>query len=425
VLAAFRELQAEGWIEAACNITRVSGTPPKDRLDRGRARPDRLGFELPTPPSPALDPALVSEPVPPGTLVFNTGQPDLRLLPIPLLARAYGRALRTRALLSYGDPKGEPRFRAALAGLLSGVRGLAAQADRLLVTGGSQMGLDLVARTLLRPGDRVAVENPGYAPAWVAFRAAGAVLVPVPVDEGGLCVDALAAELERGPLRAVYCTPQHQFPTTVTLEAARRQRLLELAEAGRFAVIEDDYDFEFPFDGSVMLPLAGMDTAGVVVYLGTLSKVLAPGLRLGFATGPAPFLDAVALHRRAADRQGGQVQERAVAELIEDGELQRHVRKMFRTYLARRDALAEALREHLDGVVDFRLPGGGMSLWVRVDPAVDLDAWTARALDRGVAFERACQFEFHGRPLQALRMGFASLQEDELREGVRRMKEAL
>jgi GntR family transcriptional regulator/MocR family aminotransferase len=424
VLAAFRELQAEGWITTAGNLTRVAAPLPGPRpgaLAPKAGPPAGLGFDL----EPSPEPALVTGPLPPGTLAFHTGLPDLRLVPATLLARAFGRALRTRALLGYGDPWGDPQLREALAGLLSGIRGLAAGAGRLMVTGGSQMGLDLVARTLLKPGDRVAVEDPGYPPAWVTLRAAGAVLLPLPVDAGGLRLEALEAELLRAPLRALYCTPQHQFPTTVTLEPGRRRRLLELAARHRFAVIEDDYDCEFPFDGSTVLPLASADPGGVVVHLGSLSKVLAPGLRIGFATGPAQVLEGLARRRCSADRQGNQVLERALAELLEDGELQRHVRKMFRVYRTRRAALAEALRSLLGGVVEFSLPTGGMGIWAAVDPAVDVAAWTARALARGVLPESGIQFDFHGRPRSNLRLGFSSLDEEELWEAVRRLRAAL
>src|SRR5262249_25423929 len=149
------------------------------------------------------------------------------------------------ALLDYGDPAGDERLRAALAEMLSTTRGVLATRDDLAVVRGSQQALDLVSRALIARGDVVAVEALGYRPAGEALRAAGARLSPIPVDEGGLRTDALAALLERGPLRAVYVTPHHQYPTTATMTAGRRLRLLELARAHRFAVIEDDYDHEF------------------------------------------------------------------------------------------------------------------------------------------------------------------------------------
>jgi len=421
ILAAFRELQAQGWVQPFLRSTRVALDPPLAPAPVQGELQKVLGFAL----EPAPPPALCDLPRRPGALVFGTGLPDLRLMPTEGLARAYARALRNRSLLGYGDPKGELHLRDALAGLLSGLRGLTVEVGQLMVVGGSQMALDLVARTLLRPGDRVAVEDPGYAPAWSTLRNSGAVLVPIPVDAGGLRIEALAAELAREPIRAVYCTPHHQFPTTTTLEPARRQALLDLARRHRMAVLEDDYDFEFPFDGSPAPPLASADRAGVVVYMGSLSTVLAPGLRLGFVAGPRAMVDALAMRRYAADRQGDQVLERAMAELLEDGLLQRHVRKMLRIYQSRRTVLAEALERELDGAVSFVLPTGGMSLWLQAAPGLDVEAWAARAERQGVQFYPGRHFDFRGRALPNLRLGFSALDEAELCEGVRRMKAAL
>jgi GntR family transcriptional regulator/MocR family aminotransferase len=396
----------------------------------GRAAPARLaatvGFDL----GPAIDPYPTAA-YAAGTLVMTGGGPDLRLVPRTALARAYRKALtekapRGRSTLDYGDPRGHPRLREALAAMLSARRGIAAPAESVLVTRGSQMALDLVARALIAPGDVVAIESLGYRPAWEALRAAGARLAPLPVDEHGLDVDALVALGAREEkVRAVYLTPHHQYPTTAVLSAGRRLALMELARARRIAVIEDDYDHEFHYDGRPVLPLASADPAGVVVYLGTLSKILAPGLRLGFVVAPAPLLERLAAIRTFIDRQGDLTLERAVAELLEDGEVQRHARRARRAYLARRDALIDALGEHLGGALTFEPPAGGMAIWARAAPGIDVDAWAERALARKVAFSTAKRFAFDGRRRGFLRLGFAALDEKELREAARRMAASL
>jgi GntR family transcriptional regulator/MocR family aminotransferase len=309
--------------------------------------------------------------------------------------------------------------------MVSSVRGLAAGPEAVMVTRGSQQAIDLCARTLLAPGDVVAIEALGYRPAWEALRLAGARLVPLPVDDGGLRVDALEALAERERVRLAYVTPHHQYPTTAVLAPARRLALLALAKAKRMAILEDDYDHEFHFDGRPVLPMASADDAGVVVYVGTLSKILAPGLRIGFVVAPPPLVERLAVVRAFADRQGDRAVERAVAELLEDGDVQRHVRRARRTYVARRDALSAALRDELGGVLAFAAPSGGMALWARVDDAVDVDAWAARALARGVAFYPGRRFAFDGRRRPYVRLGFAALSEDELREAVQRMAAAL
>ncbi len=387
------------------------------------AVPARLGFDLD---------ARAPEPHPPpvyakGVLVLTGGVPDVRLVPASLLARAYRRALRVESAsaLGYGDPRGHERLRAALAAMLSALRGLAAGPDEVIVTRGSQMAIDLVARTLIAPGDVVAVEALGYRPAWEALRLAGARLVPLPVDASGLRVDALEALAARERVRAVYLTPHHQYPTTVVLAPGRRLSLLALAKARRMAILEDDYDHEFHFEGRPVLPLASADDAGVVVYVGTLSKVLAPGLRIGFVVAPPPLIERLAARRAFVDRQGDRAVERAVAELLEDGDVQRHARRVRRVYQARRGVLAEALGRRLGSVLSFPLPAGGMALWARVDEAVDVDAWAERALEKGVAFFPGRRFAFDGRRRPFVRLGFAALGEEELEEAVRRMAAAL
>ncbi len=419
VLAAYRELEAEGWIACDARSTRVAEDLPT-RPTKAPAGRSALGFQLepfaPLPDAPALAK---------GTISLGGGFPDGRLVPTDLLARALRRALKAKAApLDYGEPAGDARFRAALSLMLGEMRGLAARPEDLVVTAGSQQGLDLVARALIRPGEVVAVEDPGYGRAWATLRAAGAVLEPLPVDGEGLVVEALEALLAKRSVRALYTTPHHQYPTLATLSAPRRLRLLEVARKHRLAILEDDYDFEFHYEGRPVLPLASADPAGVVIYIGTLSKVLAPGLRLGFLAAPPPMAAVLAARRAITDYQGNQAFERAVAELMEDGLLQRHVRKMRRVYEERRAVLATELRRRLGGHLAFDLPTGGMSLWAKAE-GVSLPRWVERARARGVVFHWGAAFDFRQRPIPFLRLGFASLTPTELKEAVRRMAAAL
>jgi GntR family transcriptional regulator/MocR family aminotransferase len=383
--------------------------------------PARPGFDFEVrvapPPAPAAG----------RVLHLYGGVPDLRLVPIDALARAYRRALRSggRASLGYGDARGHERLRAAIAAMLSATRGLAAGADDVLVTRGSQMAFDLLARTLISPGDVVAVESFGYRPAWTALTLAGAKLVPIPVDERGADVEALARIVRSQRVRAVYLTPHHQYPTTVVLSPGRRLALLELARTERIAIIEDDYDHEFHYDGRPVLPLASADRAGVVVYVGSLSKVLAPGLRIGYLVAPRPLVDAAAALRAHVDRQGDHVIEQAVAEMFEDGEVQRHVRRARGVYAERRQVLAHALERTLGDVLSFTFPPGGTALWARMGPRIDVERWLERAHAQGVAFQSARRFAFDGRARPFARFGFACLDPDELRRAVARLRASL
>lgn len=431
VLAAYAELVAEGWATTRPGGgTFVSEALP-ERMPRRIAAPKLTPSGLPREPAFALNgdrgdgnaAPVRGEPATP--LAMLGGKPDLRLLPVELLARAYRRALRRNPvdLLDYGAAHGEPRLRRALADLVARRRGVPARPDNVLVTRGSHMALDLLARVLCSPGDAVAVEAMGYPPAWRAFRSVGARLLPIPVDRDGLDVAALAAAARRERIRAVYVTPHHQYPTTALLAPGRRLQLLALAARERIAIIEDDYDHEFHYEGRPVLPLASIDERGSVIYLGTLSKVLAPGLRVGFVVAPERVVERLAQERYAVDRQGDHALEAAIAELIEDGELERHVRKMCRVYRARRDVLLDALATRLRGRFTPVVPAGGMAIWGRAQ-GIDVDAWKRRCLERGVLFLTARELAFDGRPRPFVRLGFAALEEAELHDAVRRIAAA-
>jgi GntR family transcriptional regulator / MocR family aminotransferase len=453
VLAAYRELFAEGWISSEqARGTFVSSQIPDVTPRRFSPRAEvvkeiaaRAGFDLPDGITRARGATLAANasqaerldellerarhaPLPPaknrrGPMSLGGGIPDVRLVPAAALARAMRRVLRLRGIevLSYGDPEGPIVLRRALAAMVAATRGVAASEEHVLVTRGSQMGIDLVARTLVKPGDVIAIEALGYRPAWEAFRASGARLVPVPVDAQGIDIDALEKLCGEERVRGVYVTPHHQFPTTVGLAPARRLRLLDLARERRMFVLEDDYDHEFHYEGRPVLPLASADPHGVVIYVGTLSKVLAPGLRIGFVVAPVPLVERLAAMRRIVDRQGDYLLEHAVAELLEEGEIQRHIRRTKRIYGERRALLASLLERELGETLSFRLPSGGTAIWARVISSISPDAWAMRAADVGLVLQPARLFAQDGKARPYLRLGFAQHDERETREAVRRM----
>jgi GntR family transcriptional regulator/MocR family aminotransferase len=430
VLAAYAELAGEGWIESS----RTRGTfvsrslpevQPRDFAGRSARRkevPPSAGFDVaPAPGAPDLAAAI------PSGIQLSSGSPDVRLAPATLLARAFRRAVRKQSgtALGYGFPHGHPDLRAALSRMLAATRGLATSAEDVVVTSGSQMALDLVSRALLRSGDSVAIEQIGYRPAWLAFQQHGARLIPIPVDGQGIDVEALAHVASRTPVRAIYVTPHHQYPTTVTLSAGRRIALLELASRLRIAVIEDDYDHEYHYEGRPVLPMASADRAGVVVYIGTLAKIVAPGVRLGYVAGPRPLLESVAAHRHAVDRQGDHSLECAVAEMLEQGDVQRHARRARRIYQMRRDSAVKHLRAQLGDAVSFTVPPGGISIWTAVAPEIDVDGWAERAARRGLIMQTARKYSFDGQPRPFFRLGFAALTEEEMRDALRELGRAL
>ena len=420
VVAAYAELEAQGWIALEQGrrprvVAPLAG-PPRRFAEQAELRthtPDEVGFSLPRGEGELLPPR------PRAPLALWGGVPDVRLLPRALIARAYHRrALRGgRDLWEYTpDPRGHPHLRRELSAMVSRTRGLVATADDVLVTRGSQMAIALLAELLLRPGDVVAVEDPGYAPAWAALRRTGAKLVPIRVDEDGLRVGDLAALLDRTPVRAVYVTPHHQYPTTVMLSPARRLELLELARRRRLAILEDDYDHEFHYEGRPALSLASADRHGVVVYIGSLSKILSPALRLGFVVAPPPLIARLAARRAVFDRQGDLVLEASIADMLEDGGIERHVRRTARVYKGRRDFLVARLDAVFGERLQVRTPAGGMALWARA--TFDVEAWQEKAESGGVFFQTARSFTFDGSAPNVARFGFALRNEAELRRAV-------
>jgi GntR family transcriptional regulator/MocR family aminotransferase len=424
VVTALDDLVAEGWLVS----TKASGTfvaegVPDARAARRRSieasrrgSPSRFAVERSNAPIAEL-PGDAG----PRVLLMSGTRPDVRLLPAELIGRYYRRSVGASSgqLLSYNHPAGLPRLREQFARMLSATRGLAFDPASIMVTRGSQMALALLSRALIQPGDVVAVEDPGYRPAWEAFRIAGAEILPVHVDDRGLNVAALRQLTARRRIRAVYVTPHHQFPTTVALSGPRRLELLDLAAEKRFAVIEDDYDHEFHYSGKPVLPMASIDRAGVVAYVGTLSKVLAPGLRLGFVAAPTDLIEQLIAYRSFLDLQGDHVLESAIARLFEDGLVQRHVRKMRRIYRARLDVLAAALRRELGDFLTFREPSGGTAIWVRARSTRMMVQWARAARDRGVAFDAGGAFTLNGAPAPGARLGFACLTEGELGNAVK------
>lgn len=423
-LAALAELTAQGWIETqpargTFVAKALPAAPKRSALPRG----ETAGFAVPAGLRGTLehrDRGQLHRRAARGALKMDSATPDPRMFPVELLARAWRRNLlrKGKQLLAYDTPYGEPGLRRALAEMLRQARGMACTEDEVLTTRGSQMAIDLVARTLLSPGDGVAVEALGYRPAWNTLAWAGAELHPVPVDRHGMDIDALARLAEKRPLRAVYLTPHHHYPTTVTLSQARRMQLIALAQRHRWMILEDDYDCELHFEGRPVAPLASADPQRNVIYIGTLSKILAPGLRLGFVVAPPDVVPMLARARFIMDRQGDLPMEAAVAELIEEGELQRHVRKLRNECLERRDALVSELHAQLGGALTFEPPRGGMVLWAEVDPQIDASAWWEHAADAGLMLSHPANWAFAPPSPNALRLAYSELRKPELKRAV-------
>jgi DNA-binding transcriptional MocR family regulator len=363
-------------------------------------------------------PAGARPPATPIRFDFRAGRVDAAGLPIAELQRAWQRALAgLREHASDLDPLGHPPLREAVARSL-GARGIACGASDVLITSGAQQGLDLVARALVEPGDAVALEQPGWFGAALAFRASGADLLPIAVDGSGLRVDELARALRTRRPKLVYVTPAAQLPTGVALSEARRDALLALSEAEQLPIVEDDFDSELRLAGPSQPALKTRDPGEQVIYLGTFSKALFPGLRIGYVVAARSLLPRLSLLRMAASQQPALVDQMALAELFEGDALERHVRRVRRRHVERARAMLHALGAGMPEGVRFREPAGGSGVWVELPAAVDARALAAEAAARGLAWSPGEAFHVDGDGPPALLLSFAAQGPDAIREGV-------
>lgn len=422
VLTAVRRLMLEGFLEARVGAGTWVSESIKDEL-RGRqarrASPDDTG------PRPTSERALrlgrLAADVPPSpgpARPFRVGVPALEAFPSERWARLAGRHWRgaSGADLGYGDRSGSPTLRRAIAEYMALSRGIQGGPDRIIVTSGSQVGLALAAQTLLDHGDAAWVEEPGYGGARGALVAAGARTIPVPVDADGLDVDAGRGRADEA--RLAYVTPSHQFPLGVTLSLERRLALLRWAEETGAWVLEDDYDSEYRYEGRPLLSLQGLDGGGRVVYLGTFSKTLFPGLRLGFLVVPEDLVEPFRATRYFLDHHPPVPHQEALADFIGGGELARHVRRMRDLYRERRDALTEAVDARLGGSLTVLEDRTGLHLTARFREPRDDRAVEARAWERGLGLLALSPFYEEDPTMSGLVLGFGNTPVDGIGSGV-------
>ncbi len=360
---------------------------------------------------------------------LRPGRVDRASLPLASLRRACSRAVAEHLprVANQIDPFGWMPLRREIARALV-ARGIACEPEDVVVTSGAQQALHLTAAILLDPGDVAVLEEPGYFGAAQCFRAAGAQLVGVGVDGEGLRTDELARVLRSRRVKLVYTTPAAQMPTGAVLSDARRAGLLELADEYLTFVLEDDYDSEFRYDNPALAALKTRDRAGQVVYVGTFSKALFPGLRLGYLVAAKPLLARLALARMTCDLGSDALAQAVVMELLASGALERHVRRLRKKYAARRDAMVAALDARMPPGTRFTRPRGGHAVWVSLPRGADPEVVHAHAREAGIAYVRGETAFFTGpesRGADCLALSFVSQSEAVIEEGVARLGEAV
>jgi GntR family transcriptional regulator/MocR family aminotransferase len=352
---------------------------------------------------------------------FQPGVPALDLFPLKIWERLSRRRWRTLspALLSYGHAAGYLPLRQAVAAYLGAARGVRCEPAQVLIVGGAQQAIDLAARVLLDPGDEVWFEEPGYPGARAVLLGTGARLVPVPVDEEGLAVEIGRSRCPQA--RLAYITPSHQYPLGVTMSLRRRLALLEWAAQAGAWILEDDYDSEYRYIGRPLAALQGLDLAGRVIYVGTFSKVLFPGLRLGYLVVPPELVDAFTAAAALANRCPPGPDQAILVDFINEGHFARHIRRMRTVYVERQTVLVEAAQTHLSGLLELSPTEAGLHMMGWLPAGLDDRAVARHLLSREVEAPALATYSLTGQLRPGLVLGYAGLRPGEIRRGVRQM----
>lgn len=379
----------------------VGDSPLPDKLE------DRQGSELP--------------------IVIDGGTPDTELLPFLEFSRAYRyyfNLYSRRHMLGYRDAQGFEPFRMAVAEMLNHARGMQASAKRVCLTRGSQMALFLISHTQFRPGDAIAVENPGYHWAMKIFEEAGLRLVQIAVDKEGMVVDDLLRAVQNDPgIRAVYVTPRYQYPTTVTMSSKRRKQLVDVVQQHSICVIEDDFGSDFRFGQHYYRPLCCQMSMNRFFYVSTFSKMFAPAVRMGYIVAGEEQIAALTQLRRLIDMQGDVVMEHALLELIENGEMKRYLKRSLAVYQNRMDLMCRLIETYLKDRVEFVRPNGGLAVWVMF-PHLDMEVDEFRKLLNNKKIEiRHVHKNAQGK--LGIRIGYASLSPAQMETFIARMSSLL
>ena len=361
-----------------------------------------------------------------GVVSFAGGMPDSGLFPTEAFRRALNEVIRREgeALLQYYPVAGYPPLRRYLSTYLLRF-GLEASPDEILIVNGSQQGFDLIARTLIDPGDSVAIEQPTYPRAMQVFRSFGAQLAAVPCDEGGPRPDVFERVLERHGPKLFYCQPTCHNPTGLGISAETGRRLLAAAARHQVPIVEDGFDSSLYYGPRPAGPLKAHDADGVVIYIGTFSKILFPGLRLGWLVAPPPVIERLGAAKQLADLHTSALIQAAVHRFCERRLLDRHAARVVREYRRRREALLAALARRMPTGTTWTEPTGGFSLFLTLPEGVTASRLLPLALEHGVAFTPGDVFFLNGSGSRNLRLSFSSVATEQIERGVQRLGEAV
>ncbi|MFB9056685.1 PLP-dependent aminotransferase family protein [Mariniflexile ostreae] len=429
VVAVYDELASQGWVEIIPNkgtfILVPEQTTPNikataQRIDQVYEYSKTTGF--PFQPSFNLASTLQTTK---AKYSINEGSPDLRLHPIHQFSRWYSAAMKRKSLISKWNKTAQLSysvFETQLCNYLNATRGFHIKPNHIINTRSTEMSLYIVSQLLIKPKDIVLVGRLSHYAANMIFQQAGATIKTIPIDANGLDIDYIRTHFVKGSIRCVYICAHRHYPTTVTLSAERRLKLMELAKTYQFAIIEDDFDYDFQFEGSAMLPMASADTDGMVVYLGKLGQSLFPSFQTGFVVAPDNLISEAKNYLQLLDKQGDIIQEQILSELIYEGEIYRLIKKNIIIYKQRRDSVCFYLTTYFKDAVSWKIPSGGLAIWLQFTPTISL-VKLAEAAERNDLF-LSKTILYQDKDTCAIRFGFGHLNEAEIEEVVKKLKQA-
>lgn len=425
VIQAYDELEIQGWIEPVSRkgfrvlldlpIVKPRSFKPKNHFLLSNATVEEVFSNA--------EPLLLSEreTYTNRSIVVDDGFPDIKLSPFEEFFSQYRTILRenlVRDVMLQNNDGGQLHLRESTSGFLNDTRGLNIMYEHLMITRGAQMAIFIAAALLIKPGDKVIVTEPNYFMADQIFKQRGAELCRIPVDGEGMDVNILESYLKKDKFKLLYIIPHHHHPTTVTMSTSRRIALLNLVKQYDLWVIEDDYDYDFHYRNSPILPLASADHNGKVIYIGSYTKLLGASFRIGYMVAGKQFIRQAMSYRKLMDIRGDFMMEEGLARLIDNGEIGRHIKRSKRIYAERFEIASNLIEKELGHAVDFTRPQGGMAIWLRFKKQYPLAGILNKVKKHELYLKGSAYYKNHKTDLNSIRFGFASLDVNDLKTTV-------
>ncbi|MFD2543094.1 PLP-dependent aminotransferase family protein [Lacinutrix gracilariae] len=428
-VAVYDELASQGWVDIVANKGTFVLKPEKKTvaikaasqgLEKLKTYPKTAGF-----PFQSSFHLASTEEFSVSKYVINDGQPDLRLHPTHQFSRWYSASMKRASLISKWNQSQEQSyttFSKQLCNYLNATRGFHIKPQSIVSTRSTEMSLYIVSQLLIQEQDVVLVGDLSNYKSNMIFQQAGANIKTIPVDAHGIDVDFIEQNFTKGSIRCVYVCAHRQYPTTVTLTAERRLQLLQLAKAYQFAIIEDDFDYDFQFEGSAMVPMASADGAGVVIYLGRLGQSFFPSFQIGFVVAPENIINEAKNYLQILDKQGDLIQKQILTELIAEGEIHRLIKKNITIYKQRRDCLCACLYTHFKGHATWQVPAGGLAVWLSFSSSISLIKLAEKAKTHNLFLPKTVLYQ--NKDVCAIRLGFGHLNETEIEATIAILKQS-